>query len=342
MTMLIFVGMWTVKVDPFFHYHKPDTSTYFYSLNNQRSQNDGISKYFDYQGLITGTSMAENFKTSEAEAIFGGTFIKVPYSGGSYKEINDNLKVAISHNRDLKIIIRGLDMGKFLNNKDFMADLGTYPTYLYDNNIFNDVRYLFNRDIVFSRVYSMVQRSTNLSSKAGISSFDGYSNWMGKHIFGIRTLFPNGVEVQEPAEEVELTQEERNIILGNIKQNVTALAAEHPDVKFYYFFTPYSAAWWQSLLDAGILKKQIQAEKIVIEEILKYNNIKLYSFNCLTDITTDLNNYKDTIHYGEWINSLMLKYMYDEECLITVDNYEQYLDEELHFYTTYDYARLNE
>ena len=52
--------------------------------------------------------------------------------------------------------------------------------------------------------------------------------------------------------------------------------------EFYYFFTPYSAAWWQSLLDAGILKKQIQAEKIVIEEILKYNNIKLYSFNCVS------------------------------------------------------------
>lgn len=340
--MLAGIGMWTVKVDPFFHYHKPDTSTYFYSLNNQRSQNDGISKHFDYQGLITGTSMTENFKTSEAEDFWGHTFIKVPYAGGSYKEINDNLEVAISHNAELKIIIRGLDMGKFFDDKDAIADLGEYPTYLYDKNVFNDVKYLFNRDVVFTRVYPMVKSSLNLSSGAGISSFDAYSNWMGMHIFGVRALFPSGVELQEPTEQIELTQEERNTILGNVKQNITDLAAEHPDVEFYYFFTPYSAAWWKSLLDTGKLNRQIQAEKIVIEEILKYSNIKLFSFNCLTDITTDLNNYKDTMHYGGWINSLMLKYMYNHECLITSDNYKEYLDEEFYFYTTYDYAKFNE
>ena len=65
-----------IHIDPFFHYHKPDTDKYFYSLNNQRSQNDGIVKHFDYTGLITGTSMTENFSNSEAEncesALFRG------------------------------------------------------------------------------------------------------------------------------------------------------------------------------------------------------------------------------------------------------------------------------
>lgn len=30
--------------------------------------------------------MTENFKTSEASAVFGYNFIKVPYSGGYYKD----------------------------------------------------------------------------------------------------------------------------------------------------------------------------------------------------------------------------------------------------------------
>ena len=76
------IGFWVYKVDPIMHYRKPNTDGYFYVLNNQRSQNDGISKHFDYDALITGTSMTENFKTSEMNDIFDCTSIKVSYSGG--------------------------------------------------------------------------------------------------------------------------------------------------------------------------------------------------------------------------------------------------------------------
>ena len=86
------LGFWVYKIDPFFHYHKPDLEGYFYPLNNERSQNDGISKYFDYDALISGTSMTQNFRTTEADKIFGCNSIKVAYSGGSYKEINDNIE----------------------------------------------------------------------------------------------------------------------------------------------------------------------------------------------------------------------------------------------------------
>lgn len=94
---------------PFFHYHKPNTERYYYMLNNERSQNDGISKHFDYDALITETSMAQNFIASEMDKIFGTNSIKVCYSGGSYKEINDNLVVALKYNPDLKTIVRGLE-----------------------------------------------------------------------------------------------------------------------------------------------------------------------------------------------------------------------------------------
>ena len=43
-----------VYVDPFMHYHKPLKDVFYYNLNNERSQNDGITKHFDYDALITG------------------------------------------------------------------------------------------------------------------------------------------------------------------------------------------------------------------------------------------------------------------------------------------------
>ena len=338
---LLIAASWVVRIDPYFHYHEPNTSGYFYPINNQRAQNDGISRNFKYEGLITGTSMTENFKTSEAEEIFGCSFIKVPYSGGSYKEMNDNLKVAIAHNPGLRIIVRGLDMGMFIQDKDHMRfDLGEYPTYLYNENPFDDVKYLFNRDILFSRVYAMAKENDVDGFQPGITSFDSYSNWMASYTFGVNTLLPDGpTKTDRSVEQVALTDEEKDIVLGTVHQNVTSLAEEHPEVTFYYFFTPYSALFWQSQINAGTFDKQIEAERIMIEEILKVANIKLYSINNETDIITDLNNYKDAPHYGEWVNSLMLKYMKEGKCLLTAENYDEYLSKEKIFYWNFDYEK---
>ncbi|MFR4763044.1 MAG: hypothetical protein ACLT9V_00610, partial [Anaerococcus obesiensis] len=74
-------------------------------------------------------------------------------SGGTYKEINDNLVFALENNPKLKTIVRSLDYSKIFDDKDLMrTDLGEYPTYLYDSNPVNDVRYLFNKDVVFGRM----------------------------------------------------------------------------------------------------------------------------------------------------------------------------------------------
>ncbi len=337
------MGAWVYKVDPYFHFHKPHTDEYFYSLdlNNQRSQNDGISKHFDYNALITGTSMTENFKTSELDELFGVNSIKVPFSGGSYKEINDNLVRALAHNDHLKTIVRGLDMNMFFDVASRMRlDLGVYPTYLYDNNPFNDVEYLFNRDVIFNRVYTMASASNNDDFKPGITSFDDY-RWPYSCVFGRNTVCPNKILYNGLGPEAHISDEEKDIIFENITQNVTSLANAHPDVEFYYFFTPYSIAWWKDLAVSGTIYKQIEAEQYIIELILAYDNIHLFSFNNRTDVTTDLNHYKDVAHYGQWVNSMVLRWMHDGKYLLTNDNYKDYLAKELDFYTSYDYNQIN-
>ena len=339
---LFMVAMLVIKIDPFFHYHKPDTNTYYYDLNNQRSQNNGITKNFDYNALITGTSMTENFKTSEFDEIFGVNSIKVSFSGGTYKEINDNVRLALSSNKELKTVVRALNTYNLWNDKDAMRqDLGDYPTYLYDNNMLNDVKYIFNRNVIFQRIYPMLAAVNDEDFSPGITSFDDYSNWMAPYSFGINAVCPEGVEVQTPGEPVHLTEYEKDVIVANVEQNVIALAAEYPDVTFYYFYPPYSIMYWQSLLADGTIYRQIEAEQLAIEMILEYDNIKLYSFNNLTEITTDLNHYKDITHYAEWINSMVLQYMHDGTGLLTEENYEQYLEQITTFYTTYDYSQLN-
>lgn len=330
------------RIDPFFHYHAPLAGEYFYGLNNQRSQNIGILRSFDYEGIITGTSLTENFRTSEADRIFGCTFVKVPFSGGSYREINDNLSLAAAHNEQLKIVIRGLDMKKLIEDKDAMrTDMGDYPTYLYNENPLDDVQYLFNRDVVLKTVYRMETAKREEGFEPGVESFDSYSNWMPYNTFGVDTVFPEGVpQTDRTVPQADLTEEERQMVLENVRQNVTELAGAYPDVTFCYYITPSSAAWWQGLINQGTFCRQIQAEQLEIEEILKVSNIKLYGFSDLTDITTDLDNYKDSTHYGDWINSRILRYIKDGKGLLTEENYLEYLQKEKDFYWSFDYELL--
>ena len=88
------------------------------------------------------------------------------------------------------------------------------------------------------------------------------------------------------------------------------------------------------------LDRQIAAERYVIQLILPCDNIRLFSFSNETDITMDLNNYKDTIHYGEWTNSLLLKHMNNDYGRLTSDNYEEYLRTEKLLYSNFDYNSL--
>lgn len=342
LTLILFFSIIAivVYVDPYFHYHGPNPK-YYYKISNEREQNDGIVKHFDYQGIITGTSMTENFKTSEANLIFNCEFVKVPFSGATYNEVNKTVETALENNPECKIIVRGLDYGKLIEDKNKQRfDLGIYPDYLYDNNFFNDVSYVLNRNVLFNEIYPMIVAARKDGFPGGHTPFDSYSNWMTDYKFGVSAVYSECQDKSMDNSLKHLSEKEKKIVQDNISQNVTDITDKYPDVIFYYFFTPYSVAYWDVINADGTIYKQIEAEEVAIEEILKHKNIKLYSFNNRYEITTDLNNYKDSMHYGEWINSLMLRDMFDEKSVLTEENYHQYLEEELLYYTEFDYESL--
>ena len=75
--------------------------------------------------------------------------------------------------------------------------------------------------------------------------------------------------------------------------------------------------------------------------MLECDNIHLFSFNCRTDIVTDLNNYLESLHYGPWVSSLILRWMADGQYELTKENLHDYMQRELEFYLDFDYASLN-
>lgn len=341
MQTIIALGLFaaiTIYIDPLFHYHSP-LESYAYPIIDERYQNDGIIRNFEYDSIIIGTSMTENFKTSEADEIFNANFIKIPFSGGRYKEINDNLKRAYDTGKDIKYVIRCLDYSMLITDKDAVREGTDYPEYLYNNNLFDDVNYVLNKSILFDYTCNVFK---NTAAGNTTTSFDTYANWSAFREFGKEAVL-NIYTLEEPVKVPQtLTEDEQEMVLENVQQNVTDLADEHPETKFYLFFPPYSICYWDAIKNRGQVDWRIDAEEIAIEEILKHRNIELYSFCDNFELICDLDNYSDQAHYGEWVNTWILEWIHNDDHRLTGDNYQEYIDTIREFYNTYDYSTLRE
>ena len=337
--ILAAVGVFMVAIDPYFHYHAP-LEGIGYTLDNERYQNNGIVKHFEYDAVITGSSMTECFRPSELDTLFGVNAIKVPYSGGSYREVNETLQVATEYNSDIKMVVRCLDAMRFFDDKDYL-DYSDYPTYLYDDKWLNDVNYLFNKEILLVAVQNVL--GFNSSGKIELS-FDDYVNWNNHYSYGFDAVMANyNRDSMIPAEEmVAITEEDYAILEANIEQNVLELAKAHPEIEFYIYVSPYSIYCMDYWYRLGTIEKQLLAEKRVIELLLTCENINVFSFNTQYDVICDANNYRDVAHHTADINSQILLWVKDGVGRLTKENYEAYCQEEWDFFMNYDYEALYE
>lgn len=322
-------------VDPYMHYHAP-LANKNYILKEQRYLNDGIVKNCDYDAAIFGSSMTECFRPSVMDSLFGTKGIKAPFSGGSYREVGDLSRVACEANPNLKMVVRALDCNRFFDLKDDRDyDADTYPSYLYDDNVLNDVKYVFSKDAIIDSALIFIQRG----EAAKPSSFDTYSNWNFDYPFGkdavLNSYNRDAVEVSEIQN--HLTEEDKAIIIDNVTANVTDIADAYPNVDFYIYYTPYSIYYIDYYMREGELERQIEAEKYITSLLLEHENIHVYSFYMKHELIENLDYYKDLAHHGQDASDMILTWIKDEDGLLTKDNYEQYYSDLEEYYFSFDF-----
>ncbi len=327
----------TLLLDPYFHYHKPLPGIAVPGLDS-RYQNDGILRNFDYDTIITGSSMAENFKSSELDALFGVHSVKVALFGSTYHEIYLQTQTALKRTPNLKMVFQCLDYNGLIRDpQELRYDASWYPQYLYDDNPFNDVYYLMNKTVLLTATDYVLQQT--LEGKPAFS-MDEYCRWADWYALGRDAINETYTRPGKSTATHPLTDEDRATIQENLELNVLSLAEENPDVTFYLFFSPYSIFFWDRMDRTGNLQRQLDAEKYAIELLLTCDNIRLYSFFDEYDMVCDADNYRDAGHYGEHINSRILQWMREDEHRLTKENYENYCAANAAFYGSYDYDAL--
>lgn len=339
---LALVALLNIVIDPLFHYHAP-LSGVSYRLDDERYQNNGIVKHFTYDAMITGTSMTENFKTSQMDELFGTNGIKTCFMGGSYKEISDNIRVALDNNPDLKLVIRATDQFDVISSPDKHPStdpLSTfeYPWYIIDNNPFNDVEYVLNKSLLSDTLTDIKMTLTHTPS----TSFDEYMNWESDYVFGKESVLATYVRPEITGKNAPISEEDAELVRANISQNIIDLANDYPEVEFYIWIPPYSVCYYDQENRAGKLMRDMDAMEIELSMLTEIPNIKLYGFADREDIVTNLSLYKDVIHFNTATNEEIMKCMAEDKGRITKDNYKEYMATVRDLYMNYDYDSIYE
>lgn len=333
--LLLSAAAAVVYIDPVFHYHKPLEGAAYLFYEGERYINDGITRNFDYDAVITGTSMTENFKPSECDAVFGVTSIKVPFAGAHYKEINENLKKAFQTDHTVRMVIRCMDTFTLIDDKDAQRQ-EDYPVYLTDESLINDVRYILNKEMVYHAfLYAAYgKRETKTVD------LDNYAGWESAE-YG-REYVLNHYQRHAWIENAGLTEREINLIKENVNQNIISTIEENPGCTFYLFFQPSSVLYYDYLFSRGEFYKIWQGQQLAAQKLLEYKNVKLFGWADRYELTADLNEYRDMSHYRAHVNSRMLQWMADGTGLLTKQNQEAYFHACISFYENYDYDALFE
>lgn len=299
LSVLIVIGTTVFVVDPFNHYRAdPDMTKIVYQMPYY--QNIGIAKYTEYDTLITGTSMTQNFIARKFDDTFGCKAIRLSFDGGLMSDFIMLLETATKNNEDLKQVYFGLDNYLITDDSELNQIEERIPGYLADDNIFNDVEYLFNKDVIFK--YMRVHFAYKYS--------DGYD------FYSMHAWDNGSIEASEEKVLSNYSMPKSGEILSDdhffesadyVIKSLTNVIEKNPDIEFVFFAPPYSILYWHTQKVEGKLDATISAMERCYSELLKYENVRLFYFQSEFDMITDLNQYKDYTHYMMPYNDYMIQ-----------------------------------
>ena len=329
--LLLCVASFIYVVDPFYHYHKPYLGLKPV-VEDEINQNPGLAEHFDYDSIIIGSSMTQNFTASKFEKLFpdAGKIMKFTYSAIRTGNMNWIFKKAFK-SHDVRNVYMGLDLDPFVD--EYGAYYFPIPEYLYDDNPFNDVNYLLNKDVAFRALKTLMKNFTGQ-----VGNIDECYKWESDFSkdLALSSVSWDMINWAEPHFEQHYLDNARKNFVTNVEPHI----AEHPDTEFYIFFPPYSILWWNMKLSDGTLDTFLATEEYLIEELLEYDNVKLFGLQSMEEVITNLDNYKDYNHYSPEINDQIMNIFAGDEYVLTKDNYKDYLNDFKEFIVNYDYTEF--
>jgi len=302
--VLIIIGIVNFIVDPYQQYRK--ATFYKVPYEDERELNAGLAKNFEFESVVIGTSMAENFNLNDVKAILGFPKpIKLTMAGSSIYEQSIILRTALRHQK-IKNVLWGLDFFSFYGDIHRLKHgEAFFPFYLYDENILNDYKYLVSSD-TFRRSLKMVfAKQEDPSRYAYETMYQWYSKTKKEDT--LKALYKKWQNRKDFDNEAKSWEKKFSYMKKNFETNLIPLIQEYKEVKFFFFFPPYSILAYKVYEQRGELKEFLRFKRYVIQSLSEFTNVQIYDFQYADNITHNLKNYYDLYHYTHAINRWILE-----------------------------------
>lgn len=325
--LLLLCGGLVLAADPFYYYRwdSGGEGVFF----NQRYQNAGIARNSRADTVLLGTSMVSNFRASYLEDAFGGAAVKLTFPDGRFSEFDWALETVFRHSEPERVLF-SLDLNILVRDESGLDS--ELPLYLYDDNPFNDVRYLLNKDALIYSVYSLYSRAAG----AAVPCDEAFA-W--DKTTGFSTNFVLASYTRQPQSATALARGAYRSAVEENLSHILSWAAAHPETEFIVYLPPYNILYWDKIARSGETEAVFGALQQCFETLDGVENIRLCQFLDL-DIVTDCSYFNDYIHFSGLGAQRVLEAMAGGEYDVTAENAESTLETVRALQAEYDYEAL--
>lgn len=307
--------------DPFYQYHAPFLGMEAV-LNDRDNQMPGTVRNFEYDSVLVGSSVAENFDSAFLDETYGCSTLKLIRAAGSVSDLLYYLEMA-HEDHNLQNVFWCLDAFAMDSPIEVTLNRGDTPGYLHTDTVLDDLPYLYNKEILLEKIPAMLA-----FAHQGINIGGEAYNWSRDKIFSsaqaMRAYDRSAIEILKEVEQKDFP-EQKQLVADNIAL-LTGQIEAHPEITFRFLLPPYSMLWWDSAYINGELSERVYILEETLPALLAYENVEVYFFQDEEAVVCDLDNYMDMIHYSPDINQLMLDRMAAGENRVTRENLQETLE----------------
>lgn len=333
--ILLVIGLASYIIDPFFQFRVKDNNHYFL---NPWLVNGGLAKNYDYNTVILGSSMVQNYDLSILRKK-DSSVRPIKLSSGGMN--NEEMKYLYSFVKkdSIKSIIINIDVPQL--NLGF--EEVRFPRFLYDNTLKNKMEYLYGYETCIRFIPIDVALSLYLKDKdvQEISptyrmktDIDQIGNNSHQNIYSadyVKGMYLEGrtVSVQNLEGMSERMRHKLDTLMSSLDLD------RYKNVEYTFVLSPYSALYWYHTQKGGYYNQFLEFIYYLNESVEKHNNAKLMFFFDLDEII-NLDFYTDVSHFSPALSNKVLDNVYNPEYELNTSNIDskiQRLDSLVNIFT---------
>lgn len=298
-------------VDPFQHYRKAERFPARFYNAWQRYQNPGLAKHYDYDRIVTGSSLMECVLPEDVDRALGGRTINLAVSAQTAYDAAQLLGAALRTGKPRHVIMN-LDYNAFSGAPDRSGFNEPFPHYMYDDAWWNDLPYVLG--------IGTLRKSLETASGLRWSRFNSDPArmwyWGGEHQF----FAAKAVQGLDPANLNERFNQPPRTLAGmqaSFEANLAPLIEAYPGVRFTFVYAPYAILVWLDFQQRDQVEVTLAFREWLFERTRRHGNVEIFDFHAEPSIVMDLDHFTDIYHYSPRLSQALVRAIAEKRYRLT-------------------------